>query len=83
MLEERVASDLTAALLRHGIEVVETAPAVRAALRAGQRPYPESDDHHLNPLGYRLIAAALAERVQQAVPAMSHEQARRGRGPER
>jgi lysophospholipase L1-like esterase len=63
-LEAQVDSELTAVLRGHGIEVVQTDSAIREALRRGEQVYPESEDNHLNGVGYRLLALVVSESLR-------------------
>ncbi len=50
---------------RHGIGVIDTLPALEAAIVSGVNPYREDYESHPISLGYDAIAHAMAERLQR------------------
>jgi hypothetical protein len=65
---ERELTDSLRAFLRdHGIEYQYAAPALQDCLRKGVRPYPESDDQHMNRVGYGVVAEALMSHLAASV----------------
>jgi hypothetical protein len=47
----------------HEIEYVNSTSALRACLVQNERPYPESDDGHMNRIGYAAIAETTATKI--------------------
>jgi hypothetical protein len=58
--KEQVLTDVLEEFLRdERIPFVDTGAAVQAEFGQNREPYPESDDHHLNAVGYRAVATAV------------------------
>lgn len=63
--EREVIASLLRFLADEDFTTVDATQALRAALDAGDHPYPESDDEHPNAAGYAAIASALVPLVQR------------------
>ncbi len=61
--EHTVRNRIITQLDEHGIAWVDTLPALRACLDRGEQPYPISADGHPNLIGYRAIAEAVAQHI--------------------
>ena len=62
--EAAATQQLRAALERHEIFVVDSAPALLAELQADRAVWPASPDGHLNPAGAEVVAHVLLEALE-------------------
>jgi lysophospholipase L1-like esterase len=50
---------------QHGVEVIDTTPALQAAIASGVQAYLETNEGHPIKAGYEAIATAIAERLHK------------------
>lgn len=67
-IEERLTTEIEQFLEDRQIEYVNTTSSIRSCFVQGVRPYPESDDGHLNSHGYKAIAEAVLPLVAKSKP---------------
>ena len=64
VFENALRAKIAQTLAAQGIAHVDTLDALRACFDRGEQPYAVSGDGHPNAIGYRAIAAAIAEHLQ-------------------